>query len=113
VLVQEVVSWEKEFRCFVLDRQPRAISIYLRHGELQREQDFVARADELGEAEAMLREVCADPEVELPRAAVLDVGVIAGRGRAVVEQNTASGAGTHGYEPTAVLEVLRHAAEPV
>ncbi len=113
MLVQEVVSWEKEFRCFVLDRQPRAISIYLRHGELLREQDFAADADERAEAEAMLREVCADPEVELPRVVVLDVGVIAGRGRAVVEQNTASGAGTHGYEPTAVLEVLRHAAEPV
>jgi hypothetical protein len=34
VLVAEVVGWEKEFRCFVLDREPCALSIYLRNGEL-------------------------------------------------------------------------------
>lgn len=110
VLVAEVVEWEKEFRCFVLDRQPRTLSVYLRGGELQREHGFAASDAELAEAEGYVRAVLADPRVDLPRTAVLDVGVIAGRGWAVVEQNSAWGAGIYGCDPAAVLDVLRHSA---
>ena len=112
VLAAEVARWEAEFRCFVLDRRPRTLSVYLRGGELQRERGFAATGAELAEAEELVRAVCADRRVDLPRAAVLDVGVIAGRGWAVVEQNAAWGAGLYGCDPAAVLEVLRHAAVP-
>lgn len=112
VLVAEVVRWEVEFRCFVLDRQPRAISVYLRSGEFQRESGFAASPSELAEAESVARAVCQDSRIDLPRATVLDVGVIAGRGWAVVEQNAAWGSGIYGCDPVAVLEVLRHAAVP-
>ena len=110
VLVAEVVDWEKEFRCFVLDRQPRALSVYLRSGELQRQHGFAASTVELAEAEAFLCTVLADRRVDLPRAAVLDVGVIAGRGWAVIEQNAAWGSGIYGCDPASVLDVIRHAA---
>ena len=40
VLISEVVAWEKEFRCYILDRQLRTFSIYLRDGALQRESGF-------------------------------------------------------------------------
>ena len=110
VLVAEIVHWEVEFRCFVLDRRPCALSVYLREGELQREKEFAAAELELAAAESVVRTVCADLRVDLPRAAVLDVGVIAGRGWAVVEQNAAWGSGIYGCDPVAVLEVLRHAA---
>ncbi len=110
VLVSEIVSWEKEFRCFILDREPRTFSVYLRGSELQRETHFAASDSELAEAEAIVRTVLADPRVDLPRAAVLDVGVISGRGWAVVEQNAAWGSGIYGCDPVEVLEVLRHAA---
>jgi|SRR5579884_307139 len=112
VLVAEVVNWEKEFRCFVLDREPRTLSVYLRGGEPQREQGFAASDAELAEADAFVRAVLSDMQVDLPRAAVLDVGVIAGRGWAVVEQNAAWGSGLYGCDPVQVLEVLRHAAVP-
>ena len=112
VLVAEVVNWAKEFRCFVRDRQPQALSIYSRGGELQREQGFAASETELAEAEGFVKEVLADVRVDLPRAAVLDVGVITGRGWAVVEQNSAWGSGLYGCNPRDVLEVLRHAAIP-
>jgi hypothetical protein len=113
VLVAEVVTWEKEFRCFVLDRQPRTVSVYLRDGQLQREQGFTQSEAEVAEALGFLRSVLADLRVDLPRAAVLDVGVIAGRGWAVVEQNAAWGSGIYGCDPEQVLEVLRFAASPV
>jgi hypothetical protein len=111
VLVAEVVRWECEFRCFVLDRTLRAASIYLRDGQLQREQGFAAPEEELAAMETFVAQVLADPRVLLPQAIVLDVGVIAERGWAVVECNAAWGAGIYGCDPEAVLEVLRHAAE--
>ncbi|HEU4326311.1 MAG TPA: ATP-grasp domain-containing protein [Roseiflexaceae bacterium] len=113
VLVAEPVAWEKEFRCFVLDREVRTCSVYLRGGALQHEQDFAADEAELAEAAAFAERVLADGRVELPRAAVLDVGVIAGRGWAVVEANSAWGAGLYGCDPDKVLDVIRHAAEPL
>jgi len=113
VLVAEIVEWEKEFRCFVLDRQPRTLSVYLRGGELQREKEFEAEDAELAEAEEFVQTVLADGRVDLPRSTVLDVGVIAGRGWAVVEQNAAWGSGIYGCDPVRVLEVLRYAAEQV
>lgn len=110
VLVAEPVAWEMEFRCFVLDRSPRTMSIYLRHGELQRDQEFAATEEELAAATSFVESVLADDRVVLPRAAVVDVGVIASRGWAVVEQNAAWGSGIYGCDPEQVLEVVRHAS---
>jgi ATP-grasp domain, R2K clade family 2 len=110
VLVAEVVVWETEFRCFILDRQIRTISIYLRAGELQRELDFAATELELSAAAAFLNRLLADECIELPRATVVDVGIIAKRSWAVVEQNAAWGSGIYGCDPVQVLEVLRSAA---
>ena len=112
VLVAEVVAWEKEFRCFILNRELRTLSVYLRSGELQRAQGFAASESELLEAESLVRAILADVRVDLPCATVLDVGIIAGRGWAVVEQNAAWGSGIYGCDPVQVLEVLRHAAVP-
>lgn len=110
VLVAEAVEWEKKFRCFVLDREPRTISIYLRDGGVQRENEFRSTDAELADALGFVRHVLADPRIEFPRAVVIDVGVIAGRGWAVVEQNAAWGSGIYGCAPREVLEVLRYAA---
>jgi ATP-grasp domain, R2K clade family 2 len=109
VLVAEVVGWEKEFRCFILERQIQAISVYLRNGELQRQRDFAASEAELAEVESFVNLLLTDTRIDLPRTAVLDVGVIHDRGWAVVEQNAAWGSGIYGCDPIKVLEVLRYA----
>jgi hypothetical protein len=44
--------------------------------------------------------------VPCPRAFVLDVGIIKGKGWAVVEPNECWGSGVYGCTPTKVLEVL-------
>lgn len=113
VLVSEVVTWEKEFRCFVLDRSVRTVSIYSRSGELQKANGFAASPEELTEAILFVESVLRDDRVPLPRATVIDVGVVAGRGWAVVEQNGAWGSGIYGCDPAKVLEVLRFAGERV
>jgi hypothetical protein len=113
VLVAEPVVWEHEYRCFVLDRRVRTSSVYLRQGQLQREHDFAATAEELGDLKRFADSVLSDRRVDLPYACVLDVGVIADRGWAVVELNAAWGSGIYGCDPAEVLEVLRHAARPL
>ena len=113
VLVVEPVVWEREYRCFVLDRQVRTCSVYLRRGELQRARDFTADMEELNEVERFADSVLGDTRVTLPYACALDVGVIADRGWAVVELNAAWGSGIYGCDPAEVLGVLRHAARPL
>jgi hypothetical protein len=110
VLVSEVVTWEKEFRCFILDRELRTYSLYSRFGELQRDMEFASNQDEDLAVESFVSALLADERVDLPRATVVDVGYITGLGWACVEQNAAWGAGIYGCSPTAVLQVIQHAA---
>ncbi|MES3020225.1 MAG: ATP-grasp domain-containing protein [Pseudomonadota bacterium] len=110
VLVSDVVHWEKEFRCFVLDRELLTYSVYSRSGELQRDAEFSSSSEEDHGVEEFMATLLADPRVDLPKATVVDVGTIAGLGWACVEQNAAWGAGIYGCDPSAVLRVLRHAA---
>ncbi len=109
VLTAEIVSWESEFRCFVLDRQLKTLSVYLRSGEVQRSFDFAHSPAEEAEVRDFISDLLADPRVDLPRATVIDVGVIEGRGWAVVEQNGAWAAGIYGCDPREALGVIRHA----
>lgn len=110
VLVSEVVTWEKEFRCFVLNRELRTYSVYSRFGELQRDAAFISTPEEDERVEAFVSSLLSDPQVDLPNATVVDVGFIQGKGWACVEQNAAWGAGIYGCDPSAVLGVLQHAA---
>ncbi|HVJ62780.1 MAG TPA: ATP-grasp domain-containing protein, partial [Tahibacter sp.] len=102
-----------EYRCFVLDRRLMTYSIYSRRGELQRDADFRSNAAEDDEMREFVETVLADTRVDLPRAAVVDVGVIAGRGWACVEQNAAWGAGIYGCDPRVVLDVIRQAVTAI
>lgn len=107
VLAAEPVEWQSEFRTFLPEGRVAAASVYLREGRLQREAGFAADEGELAEARAFAERVAA--EVETPSAVVMDVGVIRGRGWAVVELNAAWAAGLYGCDPAAALAVIRRA----
>lgn len=115
VLIQEVVKWTLEFRCFVADRQVQTLSAYCRNGRTTKTEDGVWKNndDELAEAHRFCETLLADPDVELPPATVIDVGLIHDRGWAVVEANCAWAAGTYGCDPVAILGVLRRACRPI
>ncbi len=110
VLVSDVVQWEKEYRCFILDRTLRTYSLYSRFGDLQRENEFASTIEEDQQMEAFLAPMLLDSRVDLPVATVIDVGLIKGAGWACVEQNAAWGAGIYGCNPASVLEVVQRAA---
>jgi hypothetical protein len=115
VLVQEVVEWTIEFRCFVLERKVAAVSVYWRDGQLAKSEDgtWISSYVELNEATEFCESVLRDPNVAVPDAVVLDVGVIRNHGWAVIECNAAFSAGIYGCDPTAVLPVLRRACIPI
>ncbi len=109
VLLSEVVTWGVEFRFFVLEGRVTTFSPYLREGRLAREPDgsWSASEAERRDALAFAESVLGDPEVVLPPGVVLDVGIIADRGWALVEANAAWGSGIYACDPDAVLRVVR------
>lgn len=74
VLVSEVVKWEKEFRCYILNRELCTFSVYSRWGELQREAEFASTPDEDAQVVAFMSALLADDRIDLPKATVVDVG---------------------------------------
>lgn len=80
---------------------------------MQRDNHFAHSPEEEAALVEFVGEILADETIDLPQAAVVDVGVICDLSWAVVEQNAAWGAGIYGCEPTQVLEVLRYAAVSV
>ncbi len=114
VLQAEPVQWDVEFRCFVLDRTVVTMSPYLRYGELAQAEDgtWLAAPDEAEAAHRFGMRVVGDPLVRLPPAVVVDIGIIAGRGWAVVEANAAWGSGIYGCQSDRILPVLARASVP-
>lgn len=110
VLVSDVVTWEKEFRCFILQRKLITYSIYSRFGDVQRDTEFASSTDEDQALVAFMSSLLADERVDLPEACVVDAGMLSTGAWACVEQNAAWGAGIYGCDPARVLEVLRHAS---
>jgi hypothetical protein len=111
VLVQEIVEWTTEFRCFVLDRKLLSASPYWHNGQLAKSEDgfWSAGNDQLEDAVRFCNSVLRDESVSLPDAIALDVGIIQDRGWAVVECNAAFSSGIYGCDPIEVLRVLRRA----
>jgi len=113
VLVQEVVVWEVEFRCFVLGRKVVTLSPYWRDGRSARADDgsWPASEAEMNEAKVFCERFLADSSVSILPAVVIDVGIIHGRGWAVIESNAAFSSGIYGCDPGKVLQAFQHAGE--
>jgi len=113
VLVAEPVEFLAEFRCFVREVSVVATSPYLSFGRPvwrawgQGGEKAVSSMDAL----AICSRLLAARSVTLPPAFVVDVGLIEGRGWAVVEFNPAWCSGLLGADPAAVLAVLERACQ--
>jgi hypothetical protein len=114
VLVAEPVMFDLEVRLFVTEREIAAWTVYSRHGvslRLRRE-----RSADYYEAEAALsfgRELLSDATVAVPPAVTIDVGLIRGRGWAVVEANSAWASALYWADPRLVLPVLARASRSI
>ncbi|HTE52146.1 MAG TPA: ATP-grasp domain-containing protein [Kofleriaceae bacterium] len=110
VLVSEPVVWIAEHRCFVVEQALVATSPYARRGELARRgDDWPHEEGEEAAVRGFVADLLGDERVALPAAVVIDVGLIEGRGWAVVEANPCFGSGLYGCEPAAALMAARRA----
>jgi hypothetical protein len=111
VLVAEPVEWLAEYRCFVLAGQVVTSSPYLSFGRpvWRAWGQGGEKAQPSPDALAVCSRLQAERSVTLPPAFVVDVGLIEGRGWAVVEFNPAWCSGLLGADPAAVLGVLERA----
>jgi hypothetical protein len=115
ILWSEPVSWNVEFRCFIVSRRCLTLCAYARnHGLAQAEDGSWPSSDaELSTVNDFLLALLSCTDIALPPAVVIDVGLIAGRGWAVVEANPCWGAGIYGCDPQQVLAVLRRSIVPL
>lgn len=114
VLISEPVTWTLEVRAFVRDRTVADLSAYIRDGNIARSEagEWPLSEQERAGATAFLGTLLSDPQVALPAAVVIDVGLIQGQGWAVVEANACWAAGICGCDPRALLPVMRRASVP-
>lgn len=112
VLVAEPVTWDIEFRCFILAGKIMTLSPYFRNGELVVDDNgsWLASEQEWMDARSFCEEIIAT--VALPPATVLDVGIIQERGWAVLEANPAWASGIYGCDPAQVLATIQRACVP-
>lgn len=117
VLVSDVVTFEAEVRCYILDRTVITASIY-KGLEWETTAEFEDKI--LQEALVWMQQFLANPEVQLPSAIVVDVGFIPEWGWAVVEANQAYASGVYaggynsreskGADPQKVLLTVERSA---
>jgi hypothetical protein len=110
----EPVSFLVEYRCFAFRREVSCLSPYRRFGKdfdnsrtnMNEPESEVADAREFADA------VLGFSDVDCPPAFVLDVGLIDGRGWAVVEANECWASGIYHCDPVKVLDVLKASCVP-
>jgi hypothetical protein len=109
VLVSDPVSWQTEFRFFILNRAIATFSIYARDGNLEQ----YASPEEQSEAQAFCQKILSDDAIAAPPAWVLDVGYIENSSWAIVEPNPVSSSGIYQCDPDKVLDALQRACIPI
>jgi hypothetical protein len=109
ILLSEPVEWLAEFRCFVCNGEVVASSPYMSFGRPVWHSWGLGgeKARPSQDAQAVCRRLVR--AMDLPPTFVVDVGLIEGRGWAVVEFNPAWCSGLLGADPSRVLQVLDHA----
>lgn len=108
-LVSDPVAWQIEYRCFVANRELETLAPYSRGGQALKDENenwLTTAPDDAGAVE-FVNQLLADQVVSLPPGLVLDAGIIADRGWAVVEANPAWASGIYGNDPAKVLHVLQ------
>ena len=110
VHIGEPVEFECEFRCFVSQQCVNTISPYVYDGQIVSDYESFPAIPESDQVRSYAETVLNHPDVFSPPAFTLDVGIIRGRGWAVVECNECWASGIYACDPIRVLETLVSAA---
>lgn len=114
VHVIEPVKFILEYRFFVLNRKVMTFAAYLRFGKILEDifDDLNPPQEELIQAKTFCELILNDKDIRLPAALVLDVGLIEGRGWAIIEANECWASGLYCHKPISVLQTLLGACIP-
>lgn len=112
VLVSEIVDWDMEYRTFVSmnSTQPVTWSNYLFHGQINEPSLHRMIPGDLIHIEHFMEKLlqyCRQWQELIP--CVIDVGIIPGKGWAVIETNPAWASGLYGCDPMEALQVMEQA----
>lgn len=113
VLIAEPVDWSAEFRCFIVDRKIVAWSPYVSFGRPNWKPFSRGTISDQPppSVAAFCNRLFSRPEILIPPAFVMDIGLIDDRGWAVVEFNPAWCSGVLGADPAKVIAVLDRACQ--
>jgi hypothetical protein len=114
VLIAEPVTWEVEYRCFLLEGELMTAAPYARAGRWVRARDgqWIIPEVEAEQVARFCRTLAGDRGVPLPPAVTMDLGRMEDGGWAVVELNPVWSSGLYGCDPARVLPVLHRACVP-
>lgn len=103
IFTSEVVEWELEVRCFVLNNEIKTHSSYWRNDEFDTNQLSETEQKDLFE---FFNKFMKQYSETLPKAIVLDFGIIKGKGWALIEANPAWCSGLYACDTEKALEVI-------
>lgn len=103
VFTSEVVKWELEVRCFVLNNEIKTHSSYWRNNAFNTNPLSETEQKELFE---FFKDFIQKYSSTLPNAIVIDFGIIKGKGWALIEANPAWCSGLYDCDATKALEVI-------
>jgi hypothetical protein len=108
ILISEVVTFSREYRFFIRDRQVLTGSIYLLDDAIpQVPIGYEGEGDPLWQdAIGFAQQVASTTKLELPVSVVIDVGLTDSRQWAVIEFNPVWASGIYGCDPLQVIECL-------
>ena len=113
ILISEPVHFETEFRTFVLDGLVMDVSSYMANGvPTQTENGWLSFPALEEMAACFVEEMLLQPDVDSPKSFVVDVGMIAGKGWAVIEANESWYSGLYACDREKVLETIEGAVVP-
>lgn len=114
VLIAEPVNWKAEFRCFMLDQTIVAQSLYFIDGKIAKDHqgNWLNEPELFSQARKFCTAFIQDKQIAIPPTCVIDVGVIEGRGWAVIEANPTYASGIYNCDPAGVLQAVNRACVP-
>ncbi|MDR4953678.1 ATP-grasp domain-containing protein [Chryseobacterium sp. ES2] len=103
VFTSEIVEWELEVRCFVLNNEIKTYSSYWRNDAFD---TSILSEKEQNDMLAFFESFIQKYSSTLPSAIVLDFGIIKGKGWALIEANPAWCSGLYACDAEKALEVI-------
>jgi hypothetical protein len=103
VFTSEIVEWELEVRCFVLNNEIKTYSSYWRNNTFNT--NLLSETEEKDMFE-FFNDFIKQYSETLPKAIVLDFGIIKGKGWALIEANPAWCSGLYACNAEKALEVI-------